>query len=76
MSNSQPQADPVALRERSISWQARWVELLLRVMVKRRMAPDVDLAALRHHYEKVDSGRFHAPPDAKRTPVDAGGRTL
>ena len=57
--------------ERSISWQARWVEVLLRMMVKRRMPPDVDLTALRRHYEEVDRDKFRAPPDAVRTPVDA-----
>ena len=60
-------------RERAISWQARWVEVLLRVMVKRRMPPDVDLTALRRHYEEVDRDKFRVPPDAVRTPVDAGG---
>ena len=70
----EPRANGPAVRhERSISWQARWVELLLRVIVKRRMAADVDLAALRHHYEEVDSGKFRAPPDAERTHADAAG---
>ena len=63
----------VVRRERAISWQARWVELLLRVTVKRRMAPDVDLAALRRHYEEVDDRKFRVPPDARRTAVDAAG---
>lgn len=56
-----------------MSWQARWVELLLRVSVKRRMAPDVNLAALRDHYQEVDRRKFGTPTDVKRMPVDAGG---
>jgi monoterpene epsilon-lactone hydrolase len=57
----------------SISWQARWVELMLRLGVKRRMAPDVDLAALRAHYVAIDRRRFRVPADVRRTPVVCGG---
>ncbi len=57
----------------SISWQARWVELLLRSTVKRRVPPDVDLARLRRHYEEIDQRKFRVPPDVARSPVDAGG---
>ena len=60
-------------RESSISWQARWVELLLRTTVKRRVPPDVDLVALRNHYEEIDQRKFSVPSDVKRVPVDAGG---
>lgn len=56
-----------------MSWRARWVEVLLRVSVKRRMPPDVDLAALRSYYQQVDGRRFSTPADVERTPVDAGG---
>jgi acetyl esterase/lipase len=60
-------------REPSISWQARWVEWLLRVAVKRRMAPNVDLVALRDHCEDLDRRKFRVPHDVKRTSVQAGG---
>ena len=53
--------------------RSHWVEWLLRVSVKRRMPPDVDLAALRSHYQQVDGRRFSTPPEVQRTPVDAGG---
>ena len=56
-----------------MSWRARWVEWLLRVSVKRRMPPDVDLAALRSHYQQIDGRRFSTPPNVERTPVDADG---
>lgn len=62
----------VEQREPSISWQARWVELLLRAKVRRRMAPDIDLAALRRHYEEVDRTKFRVLPDVKRTSISAG----
>ena len=52
---------------------ARWVELLLRMTVKRRVPPNVDLAALRRHYEEIDQRKFSVPSDVKRTPADAGG---
>jgi acetyl esterase/lipase len=60
-------------RAASISWQARWVEFLLRATVKHRLAPDVDLVALRRHYEEIDQRKFRVPPAARRTPVDADG---
>jgi len=63
----------VAPRAPSISWRARWAELLLRLTVKRRMAPDVDLMALREHYKDVDRRRFRVPADARRTSVNGGG---
>ena len=56
-----------------MSWRARWVELLLRMMVKRRLPPDVDLVAMRRHYEEIDLAKFTVPPDVRRTPVDVGG---
>jgi acetyl esterase/lipase len=59
--------------EPTISWQARWVELLLRAMVKRRLPPNVDLIALRTHYEKVDLAKFRVPLDVRRSPVEVGG---
>jgi len=59
--------------EPSISWQARWVERLLRLKVRRRMPPDIDLAVLRRHYEQVDRARHRVPVDVKRTSIDAGG---
>src|SRR5260370_334675 len=61
--------------KQSASWQARWVELLLRTTVKRSIPPDVDLVALRRQYEEADRRKFSVPPDVPRTPVDAGGRT-
>jgi epsilon-lactone hydrolase len=63
----------LAERDPAVSWRARWAELLLRLSVKRRMPPDVDLVALRQHYQEIDLGRFRTPPDVVRTPVDAGG---
>jgi acetyl esterase/lipase len=57
----------------SISWQARCAELLLRLTVKRRMAPDVDLAALRRHYQALDGRRFQVPAQVKRVPVACNG---
>ncbi|HTP73832.1 MAG TPA: alpha/beta hydrolase [Burkholderiaceae bacterium] len=63
----------MSLSAPSISWQARWVELLLRLTVKRRMAPDVDVAALREHYRALDRRRFRVPADATRTPVHCDG---
>jgi monoterpene epsilon-lactone hydrolase len=57
----------------SLSWQAHWVEFLLRATVKRPVPPDVDLVALRHHYEGLDQRKFSVPPDVTRTPVVANG---
>jgi len=54
------------------SWQARWVELLLRVQAKRRLPHDLDLRALRQHYEELDRTRFAPAPDVVRTAVNAG----
>lgn len=69
-----PPSQGIALRGApAISWRARWIELLLRVTVKRRMAPDVDLAALRDHYQAFDRRRFATPIDAQRTPVNCAG---
>src|SRR5450432_732658 len=68
-----PAAVAAANRGQSMSWQARWVELLLRATVKRRVPPDVDLVALRRHYEEIDQRKFSVPPDVKRTPMNAGG---
>jgi monoterpene epsilon-lactone hydrolase len=56
-----------------VSLQARWVEWMLRALVKRRVPANVDLVALRRHYEEVDQRKFRVPPDARRTPVDADG---
>jgi epsilon-lactone hydrolase len=58
---------------RSISWQARSVELLMRVAVKHSIAPGIDLAALRRRCEQLDQRMFRVPCDARRTPVDAAG---
>ena len=63
----------VAPRVPSISWQARWAELLLRLTVKRRMAPEVDLPALRDRCQSVDRRRFRVPADATRTPAVCDG---
>jgi acetyl esterase/lipase len=57
----------------SISWQARCAGVLLRLIVKRRLAPDVDVAALREHYKALDSRRFRVPGDATCTPVNCNG---
>jgi epsilon-lactone hydrolase len=57
----------------SVSWQARWVELLLRATVKRRIPADVDLVALRREYEEDDAEKFSVPLDVKRTPTSVGG---
>jgi epsilon-lactone hydrolase len=56
-----------------LSWQARWVELLLRATVKRRLPPDLDLIAMRRHYERLDREKFTVPPDVERHGVDVGG---
>lgn len=60
-------------RDRLPSWQALWLDLLLRLVVKHRVAPDVDLPALRRRYEMLDFAAFGVSCDIKRTPVDAGG---
>jgi epsilon-lactone hydrolase len=74
MTHMQGGARPgVMPHDRPASLQARWVELVLRLLVKHRMAPDVDLPALRRHYERLDVAAFGVPRDVKRTPVDAGG---
>src|SRR5258705_11026902 len=59
--------------KQSLSWQARWVELLLRTTVKRPVPADVDLVRLRRHYEEIDQRKFSVPPDVTRTPVAADG---
>lgn len=55
-----------------MSWQARWVELLLR-MRRRRIRTDTDIAVLRGDVEALDRKEFHPDPTARRTPCIANG---
>lgn len=56
-----------------MSWQAHWVEFLLRAMVKRRLPPDADLIALRRQFEEADLSKFRVPTDVRRSPLVSGG---
>jgi acetyl esterase/lipase len=61
------------LHERAQSLQARWLDLFLRLVLKRRMTPSADFTVLRQRYERIDAMAFGVPCDVRRTPVEAGG---
>ncbi|MEP7181917.1 MAG: alpha/beta hydrolase [Betaproteobacteria bacterium] len=58
--------------ERRPSWRSVALNTLLRLTMRRRLAHDADVVALRRQYEKLDARRFRTDPAVKRTAVDCG----
>jgi len=58
--------------QRRPSWRAVALNALLRVTMRRRLAHDADVVALRRQYEKLDARQFRLGPPVVRAPVDCG----
>ncbi len=46
---------------------------LLRLTLGKPLAHDVDVVALRRHYEKLDARQFKVSPPIERQPAELGG---
>ncbi len=58
--------------ERRPSWRSVALNALLRMTMRKRLAHDADVVALRRQYEKLDARKFRLDPDVTRTPVNCG----
>ncbi len=55
------------------SWRVRAFNQLLRLLVRKPLRHNVDLTALRQHYEKLDARHFQLDRDVQREQVDCNG---
>lgn len=67
-----PQARYARTIERRPSWRSVALNALLRLTMRRRLAHDADVVALRSQYEKFDARQFKVDPAAVRSAVDCG----
>lgn len=54
-------------------WRRRWLDLVLRATVRRKLDPDADMGAMRALAERMDARYGVLDPGTRRTPVAASG---
>jgi len=71
--SKRPQARYARTIERRPSWRSVALNALLRLTMRKRLAHDADVVALRRQYEKFDTRQFKVDPAAVRSAVDCAG---
>lgn len=66
-------APRVRMVEGRSSWRSRVLGTMLRLLARRPLAPDTDIAALRRRYERLDARYFPLARGIVREPVDCNG---